>query len=71
MAYQRMGHAVMAGQDHHAIIQPGRGGKGVGQPCFPAILIQKIGMEDGALTERVFQHTVDGGAAGTGKMNKA
>jgi hypothetical protein len=31
----------------------------------------KIGMEEGAIPEGVFQHTVDSGAAGAGKMKKA
>jgi hypothetical protein len=31
---------------------------------------QEIGMEDGAITEGVFQHPVDSSATGAGKMKK-
>jgi hypothetical protein len=31
----------------------------------------KSGMEEGAIPEGVFQHTVDSSAAGAGKMKKA
>jgi hypothetical protein len=31
----------------------------------------KVGMEEGAITEGVFQQPVDSGAAGAGKMKKA
>ena len=64
-----MGHAIMPRNQDRALkelmplAQHGR------EPILPAIFGQKIGMEDGAITKRVFQHAVDGRAAGTGKMN--
>jgi hypothetical protein len=63
--------AKMAREKYRAAIKVLLPSKDSTKPCFSAMLGQKIGMEDGAITKDIFQHAIDGGAAGAGKMKKA
>jgi hypothetical protein len=71
MLDQRVRRAIMAcDQDClgiHALIL----GEGSRQPCLSTMFLDKVGVEEGAITESVFQHAVDSGAAGAGKVKKA
>ena len=69
--HQRMSHAIMARDQHRPTINAIVIGEYRGQPCLSAMFRHKSGMEEGAIPEGVFQHTVDSGAAGAGKMKKA
>ena len=71
LAHQGMGHAIMARQDHHALIQRFVLGQRGAEPGFPAICGQQIGMEDRAIPESVFQQAVEGRTGGAGQMKKA
>jgi hypothetical protein len=61
----------MARDQHRPTINAIVIGEYRGQPCLSTMFRDKVGMEEGAITEGVFQHAVDSGAAGAVKMKKA
>ncbi|MFN6252281.1 MAG: hypothetical protein ACK4Y5_09415 [Acetobacteraceae bacterium] len=65
-----MGHTEMASHRQRAMMNAIFASKSRAEPRFPAMMGEQIGMKDGAITEGVFQHAVDSGAAGAWKMNK-
>ena len=71
LLHQRMRNTIMARDQHRPTINAIVIGECRGQPCLSAMFRHKVGMKKSAITEGVFQHAVDSGAAGAGKMKKA
>jgi hypothetical protein len=71
MHHQRMGDTVMPGDQQRRRVKALAPAESSSKPGFPAIIGYKIGMEKGAISKGIFQHAVDGGAASSGKMQKA